>query len=232
MPCRPARWSVVSLARMATWPDVRTVLDRLSREDPCPLVRSPDHRLEDGPEPPFEVGLAAWAVGLASDLHDEFGDDLDLTVGAMRYPDRVLSDWAIRPSLASIRVVDPAEASIRLAGPLAVRSGFATRHTLLVVNHTRQELQVRMGTALLAEVVDPATGTVVGGRSGPVFAVATTIRVAPRRRGRIPLRVGTDSFEPSLGYAVPPGTWGVQATLDPAISEPVRTPVLPITVTP
>lgn len=44
-------------------------------------------------------------------------------------------------------------------------------------------------------------------------------------------RVGTDSFESSLGYAVPPGAWGVQATLDPAISEPVRTPVLPITVT-
>jgi len=216
---------------MAAWPDVRTVLDRLSRQDPCPLVRWPDPRLADGPEPPFEVGLAAWAVGPANKLHDEFGDDLDLTVGAMRYPQRVLSDWATRPGPPPGRVADPDEVSIRLAGPLAVRSGFAARHTLLVANHTRQELRVRMGTALIAEVVDPATGMVVGGQSGPVFAVATIVRVAPRRKGRIPLRVGTDSFESNLGYAVPPGAWGVQATLDPAISEPVRTPVLPITVT-
>jgi hypothetical protein len=216
---------------MAAWPDLRTVLDRLLRQAPCPLVRWPDSRSAEEPEPPFEVGLAAWAVGPASRLHAEFGDDLDLTVGAMRYPQRVLSDWASRPGPPADRMADPAGASIRLAGPLTVRSGFAARHTLLVANHTRQELRVRMGTALIAQVVDPATGIVVGGHSGPVFAVATIIRVAPRRKGRIPLRVGTDSFEPSLGYAIPPGAWGVQATLDPAISEPLRTPVLPITVT-
>jgi hypothetical protein len=51
----------------------------------------------------------------------------------------------------------------------------------------------------------------------------------------IPLLIGTASFTHRLGYTVPPGNWGVQATLSlgSPINDPPsrRTPVLPLTIT-
>jgi hypothetical protein len=55
----------------------------------------------------------------------------------------------------------------------------------------------------------------------------------------IPLLIGTASFTDGLGYAVPPGNWGLQATLAlvpdprPESGERLlrRTQVLPLTVT-
>jgi hypothetical protein len=55
--------------------------------------------------------------------------------------------------------------------------------------------------------------------------------VAPGATERIPLLVGTASFVPDLGYAVPPGEWGVQANLAPAAGTAVRAPALPLTIT-
>jgi hypothetical protein len=61
--------------------------------------------------------------------------------------------------------------------------------------------------------------------------------VAAGATERIPLLIGTASFTGRLGYAVPPGSWGIQATLqltqDPDVRDrvPRRTPVLPLTVT-
>ena len=42
--------------------------------------------------------------------------------------------------------------------------------------------------------------------------------------------IGTDSLRADLGYAIPPGLWGAQVTLSLAGS-PVRTPILPMTIT-
>jgi hypothetical protein len=43
--------------------------------------------------------------------------------------------------------------------------------------------------------------------------------------------VATASRVPDLGYAIPPGQWGIRVTLDPAAGRAVRTPPLPVTVT-
>ena len=69
-------------------------------------------------------------------------------------------------------------------------------------------------------------------------------RVAPGETSRIPLLIGTASFTPRLGYMIPAGDWGIQATLklgpvnstrppEPAWQplENRRTPVLSLTVT-
>ena len=60
--------------------------------------------------------------------------------------------------------------------------------------------------------------------------------VPPGQTTRIPLHIGTAGLTQDIGYAVPPGTWGLQATLDlgptPVQSASRRTPVLPFTVAP
>ena len=59
-------------------------------------------------------------------------------------------------------------------------------------------------------------------------------RAAPGGSTRVPLLIGTASVTPRLGYMVPAGEWGIQATLtlgpDPRDSPRRRTPILPLTV--
>ena len=78
-------------------------------------------------------------------------------------------------------------------------------------------------------------GEVVGGFSGAQHLPLIIFRVAPEQNGRVPLLIGTASFTARLGYAVPAGDWGVQATLtlgpDLRDSPRRRTPVLPLTIT-
>jgi hypothetical protein len=164
-------------------------------------------------------------------LHEQFGDDVQLTVGALGYPQRVLSGWAGNVSRAPVRQLGGSEVVVCLDGPLTVRSGHTADHGLLVRNKDSRELLIRTGFKLIADVVDPGTGAVVGGYSGPLFGTVNILRVAPGKTLRIPPRVWTDSFRPDLGYAIPPGDWGVQATLDPAAGQPGRTPILPLAVT-
>jgi hypothetical protein len=115
-----------------------------------------------------------------------------------------------------------------------VRSGHTLWHGLLVGNLTRQRLTV-VGH-LTAVVVDPQTGQVVGGFAGAQALGATVYRVAAGATERIPLRIGTDSFTPELGYILPPGSWGLQAPLTLSRDlgtrpHPRLTPVLPLTIT-
>jgi hypothetical protein len=216
---------------MGVWDDLQIVIARLDAEEPRPLTSWRDPREADG-KPPFEIGLAAWATDAAGQLHERFGDDVQLTVGALSYPQRVLTRSAPWASAASAgQLLDESEVVVILDGPLSVRAGHLAHHGLLVTNQAPRELQVHTGRDLIADVVDPGTGAVVGGYSGAVFAMFQVFSVDPGATVRIPLLVGTDSFVADLGYAVPPGRWGVQATLDPAAGRPGRTPVLPFTIT-
>jgi len=45
------------------------------------LVQSPTLDEDDGSQPPFTIWLAPWAAATAEDLHQQFGDDIELTIG-------------------------------------------------------------------------------------------------------------------------------------------------------
>jgi hypothetical protein len=215
---------------MVVWDDLQTVIARFAAERPRPLTRWPDPRTAGG-EPPFEIGLAAWATDVAGQLYRQFGEDVELTVGALRYPQRSLSSEWLPPRDAPARQLDSSEAAVAVDGPLSVRSGHSTHHGLLISNCASHPFRVDTSGELIADVVDPGTGAIVGGHSGPVFAMLKIFDAAPGTTVRIPLLVGTDSFVPDLGYAVPPGTWGIQVTLAPAAGHPGRSPVFPLTIT-
>lgn len=215
---------------MATWDDLKIVLARLADEVPCPLTSWPDPGDDQDRPPPFQIGLAPWAVGMAEDLQARFGEDVELTVGALRYPQRTLVGNPAGWPRAPLPELDPEEIGITLDGPLIIRSGHLARRGVLVSNLGSRELQIQTRGELIADVVDLANGHVVGGYPGAVFAMLMTFAVAPGATEPIPLLVATASFVPDLGYAVPPGQWGVQATLSPAAGRAVRTPVLPLTI--
>jgi hypothetical protein len=173
--------------------------------------------------------LEPWATGAARELHARFGSDVRLTVGALGFPQRVLRTLppAVRQPAPDL---DPEQISVALDGQLSVRSGELAHHGLLVSNLGSQELVIGTTGELIADVVDPAGGQVVGGYAGVVRLMLREFTVAPGRTERVPLLVATASFVPDLGYSVPPGQWAVRATLDPAAGHAVRTPALGMTV--
>jgi len=217
---------------MATWEELKIILARLQDADPAPLNSWPGPADDPGRQPPFQIELAPWAVDVAAELQARFGADVELRVGALQYPQRTLAGRPAGWPRAPLPEADPAEIDSALDGPLRIRSGHAALHGLLVGNHGPGDLEIQTSGELIPTVVDPASGQLVGGYSGAVTAVLKTFTVAPGATERIPLLVGTASFVPDLGYAVPPGEWGVQADLVPAAGTAVRTPVLPLTITP
>jgi hypothetical protein len=220
---------------MDAWADLVTVLTRLHAEQPGALLASPDVDADPGQPPPYTIVLAPWATAAAYDLHEKFGDLVDLTVGALPYPPGGPLDQpaASRPP---VEPLDPAEAEVELDGPAVVRSGHTLRHGMLLRNLSGRELVIATNGQVTAFVVDPGSGEAAGGFAGAQTLPLITFRVAPGQTERIPLLIGTASIRPALGYAVPPGEWGLQADLmfgsgreDSVLR---RTPILPLAVTP
>jgi hypothetical protein len=222
---------------MDAWADLRIVLARLRTEQPGAVTGYPDPSAETGPPVPVTITLAPWAAATARDLYEQFGGGVRLTVGALPYPPgRAPAGPRERPPgpRRPAEPLDPAEMEAELDGPAVVRSGHTLRHGLLLRNLTGAEIVIATNGQVTAVVVDPGSGEVVGGFSGFQTLPLITFRAAPGETARIPLLVGTASFRPALGYAVPAGEWGIQADLTfgsgRADSVHRRTPVLPLTV--
>jgi len=219
---------------VAVWDDLKVVLVRLRDEQPGTLLGYPTPEVDEGRHPPFSIRLAAWATGTAEDLHRRFGNNVDLTVGALPYPPGREPPGRPVPG-EPVDLLDPHEIGAELDGPAVVRSGDTLTHGLLLTNLTSQELQIATNGHVTADVVDPQTGQTVGGFSGPQLLPLIRFQVAPGQTRRIPLLIGTDSTVPQLGYAIPPGNWGLQVTVTlgphPSDSPRRRTPTLPLTIT-
>ena len=75
----------------------------------------------------------------------------------------------------------------------------------------------------------------MGGFAGLQNLPLIIFRVAPGQAERVPLLIGTASCTPRLGYTIPAGDWGIQATLTlgphPRDSPRRRTPILPLSIT-
>jgi hypothetical protein len=221
---------------VAVWDELKAVLVRLREERPGVLMY-PTLELDPGgvpPVPPFRIGLAPWAAATAGELHRQFGDNIDLRVGALPYP----PDPQPRPRSATAPppdLLDPRDVTAELDGPAVVRSGRTLRHSLLVRNLSGRELQIATNGSVAAVVVDPRTGEVVGAYPVRQTAVLVIFRVPAGATEPIPLMIDTASCTPRLGYVVPAGEWGIQATLtlgpDPRDSPRRRTPILPLTIT-
>ena len=231
----PARTSLVG---MTAWEELRLTLARLLEDRPGAVTSSPDLGEGDGGPLPYPIRLAPWAEAEARELHGRFGEQVDLTVGALPYPPGRASRGP-RLSGEPAALLDPAEAGAELDGPAVVRSGHTLDHGLLVHDRSGAGLAVATNGRITARVVDPATGDMVGGFAGAQTLPGVTFRVPPGGTERIPLLIGTASTNERLGYTVPPGDWGIQATLSffAGPEPPFRlergqqlTPVLPLTV--
>ena len=163
---------------MAVWDELKVVLGRLRDEQPDALMQYPTPEVDEGRQPPFVIRLAPWAAATAEELHQQFGDDIELTVGALPYPP---GGHAPRPSASGPLpdLLDPHEIAAELDGPAVVGSGHTLRHGLLLRNRTGRDLQFATNGQVTATVVDPHTGEIVGGFAGFQALPLVIFRVAP-----------------------------------------------------
>jgi hypothetical protein len=219
---------------VAVWDELKVILARLRDEQPGALMSYPTPDVDEGRQPPFTIRLAPRAAATAEDLHQRFGDAVTLIVGALPYPPDREPQRPTEPGQLA-EVFDPREVGVGLDGAATVKSGQTLHHGVLLNNHSDQAIRIATNGWLTAAVVDLVTGEVAGGFAGAQTLALIWFQVAPGARQRIPLLIGTASFTPSLGYTIPPGAWGVQATLTlgdyPSDPYYRRTPVLPLTVT-
>lgn len=232
-----ASWVRVERAEPAdleAWERLRHDLQRLWSAEPGLLLQSP------GPDPgyrrpPVEICLTAAAESTAADLHNTYGDFVSLRVGALLYPS---AEHPPSPWRASARTIDrdpvnPAEMGIVLEAPLALRSGQATTHGLLLTNLSDHDISVHTNGQLIAKIINDADAVVGGPDTGGVWMCpGVTFTAAPSETVRIPLFVGTASYSPELGYAVPAGSWHLTVPMDLADGRHLLTPALPLTITP
>jgi hypothetical protein len=213
---------------MAVWDTLKVEIQRALDEHPHALVGYPDPRSDRGRDPPLSIELAPWATEVARSLHDRFGADVHLEVGALSYPDGV----PVRIHLPELEPDQgPNEVEVTVDTHLMVQSGQSLRATLRVWNRTDGELLIKTNGVVTGYIVDPVTGAIVGGYSGAQRLPLVTFRIAPGAFESIPLLVGTATFVPDLGYAVPPGSWKLRAPLKLGDGRHITTPGLPITVT-
>jgi hypothetical protein len=218
---------------VTVWDELKVVLARLHEEQPGVLTSFPMPEVDKGRVPPFMIWLAPWAAATAEELHRQFGDDVKLRVGALPYPPG--PEPHPRPVIARLPdLLDSREITVELDGPALVRSGHTLRHSLLVGNLSGRELQIATNGSVTAAVVDPQTGEDVGAYPARQTAALVIFRVAAGATEPIPLLIDTASCTPRLGYVVPAGEWGIQATLTlgphPRDSPRRRTPILPLTI--
>jgi hypothetical protein len=231
---REERLGSASVVAMTVWDELKPVIARLLDQQPGALASYPLPDFDRVGPLPIEIRLEPWAADVAEQLHRQFGDDVELTVGLLPYPPgrpahpRQQSAPGDLPAL-----LDPDEVTVTLDEIALVSSGHTLHHHLTVHSLIGSELLLTSGR--VTAVVDPQTGETVGGFSGAQTLSLKFFRVSPGGSTSIPLLIGTASSRPQLGYAIPPGEWGIQATLTlgglyPGESPRRRTPILPLTV--
>jgi hypothetical protein len=220
-------------AAVAAWARLRSEIQRLER-DPRDALLSWPTPMPSYQHPPIRIHLAAHAEDIAADLHRRYDEFVALTVGALPYPP---SSRPIRSSAASRGPgsdpvpADPDELQVELDQQLTVRSGHNATGGLLVTNASASSIAVETNGCLTAQVVDPATGVVVGGYAGFQVTPLVTFHAAPGDTVRVPLVVGTASQDQTLGYAVPPGRWALVAIMSLADGRRLKTPLLEFVIT-
>jgi hypothetical protein len=212
---------------MALWGSLRVDLRDLLDDAPGALRGFPDPDSERSADERISVELAAWASDIAASLHEKYGDQIDLRVGAMPFPN---TGYRPDPRLTQLHGSPAASVglALELAAPLTVRTGRSTTARAQVANHST-DARVLMTNGHLQAVVIDADGAVVGRYTGAQTLALVMFTVEPDERREVPVLVGTDSVVPELGYAVPPGSWSIVVEI-PTAGHVVSSP-LPCVVT-
>ncbi len=209
--------------------DIEAVLGALFAHPSRP-IQGYSHRT-DWPGEPFQVRLDASALSVAHDLYQRFGDAVQVRVGLFSYPDPNAHPLRLWPFPELPTANEHRDFLCELDGPLTVASGASVTHAVVLTSAMSQPVEVNTNGALGALVCDPVDGRIVGGFVGAMDMPLITFPLTYGQPVRIPLGIGTASFEAALGYTVPPGKWTLKAEVLLSDRRRLWTPPLAFTIT-
>lgn len=212
---------------MSDWDRLRIELLDLLEKVPCGLSSFPDPNGRGPHDPPYQIGMAAWAVGAAESLHNQFGTTVELRLGFMPFPGPAREPRLQRQrDHRSIRA-DSLDLHVEVDVPLTVRSGHSTTAPVWVTNRSAERRVLQTNGHLRSRVVDEV-GATVGAYAGAQTLALVQFSVEPGARAEVPVLIGTASIDPALGYAIPPGQWSIEVDLE--LGDHTVSAQLPLTI--
>jgi hypothetical protein len=179
------------------------------------------------------VWLDADREEFARDLTEEFGNAVDITVGSLHFPDMARA-WPARlaqqPDAPRLTTLPPHIAA-HVDAPLVVAAGASLRARLRLTNHGNDTFVLNTNGGVVARVVDPVNGQVVGGWSGAQAMPLIKFGADPGTGVEVPLLIGTASSRAELGYCVPAGSWAINVRLTFETIGEFVTPDFPLEIT-
>lgn len=177
------------------------------------LVGDDHHRVQGhgiGPEH-VQVKLRSDEDALARDLHERFGDSLEIRLGRHPYP--LGPAGPPPPPVPESTVPIP---GLRLTAELERqiwRPGEIIRGLLRLTNTSAEQMpELAYGSPATGLLLDPA-GVVVAGFSGPTRGTGRRVQLAPGAEETVLFVSGSDTFDPAGGAVLPPGDYLVVVRL-------------------
>ena len=155
-----------------------------------------------------------------------YGSAVTLTLGHFSYPAGRPLTWTEQrprgsPSSAAEQVtVDGLDARLELLTDRVV-AGRDGHGRVLLANVGTTPLDLRTDQPLVAVVLAPSTGEVVGGYTGMVAGTGRGLHLGAGEEASVAVIFGTASLRPDLGFALPAGMYLVRAQV-PVHESPPR----------
>jgi len=154
----------------------------------------------------LDVHLRSTAGDLAERLHAEFGDVLEIRLGAHLYPLDTGGRWVpLEPGPVGTVSV-PGLRATPVLGSSAVRAGEFLRGVVELYNDGQSEIQLETGQPLTGHLLHP-DGTLAGRTSGGIRGTGRRIGLTPGHAAEVRFLAGTDSRDPADGATLPPGDY-------------------------
>ena len=176
-------------------------------------IRAIRRRLQDDPRHPEQGGgpghihLKAAFAELAGELHREYRDALEITVGHKPFPPEKIGARQPVPIPTPTITLPGLELSVTVEEP-GVVAGENFQGGVLFAN--RGSLPVEGMTGILTGGVRAEGDDFMAGNfAGAVAAIGQILRLEPGQSTELGLIVGTASCRPDTSYVIPPGRYEV-----------------------
>ncbi len=184
------------------------------------------------------VALRADGASLAGELWRQWGDALEITVGARRYPTGEPAGTpecpgpSVRSQPGESETVQPALLAELTLDSSEIPSGADVAGTITITNPGDNRVEAMTGAVAVGVVVRPGTGEVVGVWDGALTAEARLIDLAPGESQHLPVVGGTATCSTEGPPGLAPGAYElVVAVGDDGGLPPLARAKVPITVT-
>lgn len=180
-------------------------------------IRSVRRRLQDDPRDPEQSGgpghlrLRAAFAELAIELHGQYGDALEITVGHKPFlPDKI-GDRRPVPVPVPTVTVPGLELTVTVDEPSVV-AGEEVGGRVIFTNRGSRPVEGMTGV-LTAGVRGEADDFMAGNFAGAVTAVGYRVELQPQESKELGLIIGAASCLPDTSYVVPPGRYELIAAV-------------------